>query len=83
MIAPNGNYWQVVREIMAAFPQTLESTSYGTPAYKVNKNFCSGSRKTVKPWYSIRMTGTSSWKKILQSFFSPTTMPTIHMYWLN
>ncbi len=37
MIAPNGNYWQVVREIMAAFPHTLESTSYGTPAYKVNK----------------------------------------------
>ncbi len=38
MIAPNGDYWQVVREIMAAFPQTLESTSYGTPSNKVNKN---------------------------------------------
>ena len=37
MIATNGNYWQVVREIMVAFPQTTESTSYGTPAYKVNK----------------------------------------------
>lgn len=37
MIATNGSYWQVVREIMAAFPPTLESTSYGTPAYKVNK----------------------------------------------
>jgi hypothetical protein len=37
MTAPNGNYWQVIREIMAAFPQTLESTSYGTPAFKVNK----------------------------------------------
>ena len=37
MIATNGNYWPAIREIMAAFPQTLESTSYGTPAYKVNK----------------------------------------------
>ena len=37
MIASNGNYWPAIREIMAAFPQTLESTSYGTPAYKVNK----------------------------------------------
>jgi hypothetical protein len=37
MIAKNGNYWQAVREIMAAFPQTVESTSYGTPAYKVSK----------------------------------------------
>lgn len=37
MIATNGNYWHIVREIMAAFPETLESTSYGTPAYKVNK----------------------------------------------
>ena len=37
MIAKNGNYWHAVREIMTAFPETLESTSYGTPAYKVNK----------------------------------------------
>ena len=37
MLATNGNYWHAVREIMAAFPQALESTSYGTPAYKVNK----------------------------------------------
>jgi hypothetical protein len=37
MIATNGDYWNVVREIMTAFPETLESTSYGTPAYKVNK----------------------------------------------
>jgi hypothetical protein len=37
MIATNGSYWHAVREIMAALPQTLESTSYGTPAYKVNK----------------------------------------------
>jgi hypothetical protein len=37
MITKNGNYWHAVREIMTTFPQTLESTSYGTPAYKVNK----------------------------------------------
>jgi hypothetical protein len=37
MTAPNGNYWKVIREIMASFPQTSEYTSYGTPAYKVNK----------------------------------------------
>ncbi|MDP4254095.1 MAG: MmcQ/YjbR family DNA-binding protein [Bacteroidota bacterium] len=37
MIAKNGNYWPAVRDIMAEFPQTLESTSYGTPAFKVNK----------------------------------------------
>jgi hypothetical protein len=37
MIATNGKYWPVVREIMAVFPETLEATSYGTPAYKVNK----------------------------------------------
>jgi hypothetical protein len=37
MIATNGNYWHIVREIMATFPETSESTSYGTPAYKVNK----------------------------------------------
>ena len=37
MIAPNENYWLVVREIMSAFPNTPESSSYGTPAYKLNK----------------------------------------------
>lgn len=37
MKASNGDYWQVIRKIMAAFPQTVEYTSYGTPAYKVNK----------------------------------------------
>lgn len=37
MIATNGNYWPAIREIMAVFPETSESTSYGTPAYKVNK----------------------------------------------
>src|ERR1700733_13118945 len=37
MIATNGDYWQIVREIMAVFPESVEATSYGTPAYKVNK----------------------------------------------
>ena len=37
MLATNGGYWHIVREIMAVFPETVESTSYGTPAYKVNK----------------------------------------------
>src|SRR5579863_257139 len=37
MVATNGNYWNVVREIIAVFSESLESTSYGTPAYKVNK----------------------------------------------
>jgi hypothetical protein len=37
MRATNGTYWLAIREIMAPFPQTEESTSYGTPAYKVNK----------------------------------------------
>jgi hypothetical protein len=37
MIAINGDYWRAIREIMTVFPETLESTSYGTPAYKVNK----------------------------------------------
>ena len=37
MRAVNGTYWPAIREIMASFPQTEESTSYGTPAYKVNK----------------------------------------------
>lgn len=32
--------WKKVRDLMAelAFPETEESTSYGTPAYKVQKN---------------------------------------------
>jgi hypothetical protein len=33
----NGSYWPAIRNIMSSFPQTEESTSYGTPAYKVNK----------------------------------------------
>jgi hypothetical protein len=37
MKVAKGNYWSSIREIMADFPQTMESTSYGTPAYKVNK----------------------------------------------
>jgi hypothetical protein len=37
MLAEKGNYWYVIREIMAAFPETPETTSYGTPAYKVDK----------------------------------------------
>jgi hypothetical protein len=37
MKVANGNYWSPIREIMADFPQTVESISYGTPAYKVNK----------------------------------------------
>ena len=37
MNARNGDYWHAVREITAAFPKTEESTSYGTPAFKVNK----------------------------------------------
>ena len=37
MIATNEDYWHIIREVMADFPETMESTSYGTPAYKVNK----------------------------------------------
>lgn len=39
MRVTNGTYWPAIREIMANFPQTEESTSYGTPSYKVNKKF--------------------------------------------
>jgi hypothetical protein len=31
------NYWAIVRELMQGFPGTEESTSYGTPAFKVKK----------------------------------------------
>lgn len=37
MKAKNGDYWAEVRSIMAAFPQTIETSSYGTPAFKVHK----------------------------------------------
>jgi hypothetical protein len=37
MRVKNGNYWPEVRSIMATFPQTMETTSYGTPAFKVHK----------------------------------------------
>jgi hypothetical protein len=37
MKVKNGDYWGEVRAFMKAFPQTVETTSYGTPAFKVNK----------------------------------------------
>lgn len=37
MKATDHNYWSIIRELMAPFPGTEESTSYGTPAYKVHK----------------------------------------------
>ena len=37
MKVKNANYWGEVRALMTAFPQTFETTSYGTPAFKVHK----------------------------------------------